>query len=188
MKIVFLDTETTGIPSSLNINTDDQVRIVQMGWIITDNSTITHTRTFIIKPEGYTITNDFVHGITTEKATKEGQSIDKIIKLFLEDIQGVDQIVCHNVTFDMYMLVFEVRKLGINTDYLTSIPTFCTMRSSSIKGVRYQRLKDLYFSFFNETPAILHEAMEDTYSCLRCYFYMQHKIDMADEIAKSKSK
>ncbi len=57
---------------------------------------------FIVKPEGFKIPLDAsrVHGISTEKANKEGISLQTILQEFQEQISQADYLVAHNISFD----------------------------------------------------------------------------------------
>ena len=72
------DTETTGLPKNFKADVSDSdnwPRLVQLAWQLNDETgKLISNNTLIVKPEGFTIpyNSEKVHGISTEKALKEG--------------------------------------------------------------------------------------------------------------------
>lgn len=56
----------------------------------------------IIKPNGFTIPADAskIHGISTEKANKEGKELLTVLKDFQSLINQAEHLVAHNMSFD----------------------------------------------------------------------------------------
>lgn len=183
MKTIFLDLETIGIPKQLyrkflspeNNAAYDCARMIQMAWIVMDPQ-IVEDNNFLIKPDNFKIENTFVHGITTERAEKDGYAIKEVLEYFLEDLKSCDLIVCHNVDFDISILQNELYRAGFSIEKLKNTRTFCTMKEATQRGKRWPKLTDLYKQYFKEDfPA--HDALEDSYACLRCYHAMKFKED-----------
>lgn len=80
----FFDTETTGVPRDYKApasNTRNWPRLVQLGWIVTDEEgNVLSQGNEIVKPEGFVIPADAarVHGITTERAQREGKPLREV--------------------------------------------------------------------------------------------------------------
>ena len=193
MKTIFLDLETIGIPQQVNRKflsyknnaAYDSARIIQMAWVVMDKE-IQLDNNFLIKPNNFKIENSFVHHITTERAEKDGFEIKVVLEYFLEDLELCQLVVCHNVDFDISILKNELYRAGLSTDKLEITNTYCTMKEGTLPGKRWPKLTDLYKSYFKEEfPA--HDALEDSYACLRCYHRMVNKQDVNDHIQKART-
>jgi len=82
------DTETTGLPKDYNApitDSDNWPRMVQISWQLHDElGKLVEVKNYIIKPEGYEIPYAVVkvHGITTERATKQGVELNMVLNEF----------------------------------------------------------------------------------------------------------
>lgn len=93
-KYLFFDTETTGLPCYEDYikfwetyNTEC-CRLVQLAYILCDKDrNIIEQGNSIIRPEGFTIGNNHIHGITQEKALAEGESLKKGLDKFCQYTQ-----------------------------------------------------------------------------------------------------
>jgi DNA polymerase III epsilon subunit-like protein len=102
---LFFDTETTGLPKNWKAPVTDLnnwPRMIQIGWILSDNGKRIDTGNFIIKPENFTIPVEAskVHGISTEKAIAEGVDLENLLLKFNNLIEQANYIVAHNIDFD----------------------------------------------------------------------------------------
>lgn len=76
--VIFLDSETTGLPKDYKAPLTDTAnwpRMVQLAWLVHDvNGNLLREQSFIIKPEGFTIPDDVaaIHGISQARAMEEG--------------------------------------------------------------------------------------------------------------------
>jgi DNA polymerase-3 subunit alpha len=117
MFLIF-DTETTGLPKKWNAplsDSDNWPRCVQIAWQIHDFSGLcVESKSFIIKPEGYTIPyeSEKIHGISTSLANLRGEKIENVLKTFLNSINNCTYICGHNVKFDINIIGAELIRLG----------------------------------------------------------------------------
>lgn len=117
MLVIVFDTETTGLPKSKNVNEIDKwPHIVQFSYVIynTDTQKIEKVVDEIIKlPENIIMEQEVIniHGITNEISQSKGVSINKVIVDFMIDLQNVDLLVGHNLTFDINMLIVEILRI-----------------------------------------------------------------------------
>jgi DNA polymerase-3 subunit epsilon len=120
VKIIFFDTETTGIePGS----------ICQLSYILVDTSTKPHKTVGkniffsvdYVEPEA-----ERVHGFSVEMLYElsEGKYFEDCFEDFIEDFQTADVIIGHNVNFDLKFLKYELEGCG---EYFNPKHTFCTM-------------------------------------------------------------
>lgn len=176
MKLLIFDTETTGLPKSRQPSLkgpNNWPHIVSISWVILDGdtNTIEKHQSYIVKPLGWTIPDDSIkiHGITQEKAEKEGVSLAKIIGEFLAE--PYDGLVAHNLEFD-----FNVLHNAIQWDLelpFTSLykKMFCTMELSrsfcNLKNTfgrpKAPKLSELYEHVFKRSPneESLHTSIYD---------------------------
>ena len=118
MYIIF-DTETTGLPANFNApisDSDNWNRCVQLAWQIHDvKGDLIEVKNFIIKPEGYSIPFNAsqVHGITTERAKKQGMPLEYVLNAFNEDLKKYKFLVGHNVNFDINIVAAEFHRKKI---------------------------------------------------------------------------
>jgi DNA polymerase III epsilon subunit-like protein len=140
---LFLDTETTGLPDTHNLrwgvypyykNLDkySNARIVQFSMLITDKQfKFEDVKDYIIKREGFDITNEEFHGITNDISDNTGVSFDTVaVELFYEQLKKVSHIIAHNVAFDVGVIKSELyrRNLHYIIDELDKKTLLCTMK------------------------------------------------------------
>lgn len=111
---LFFDTETTGLPRNWKAPVTDLnnwPRMVQIAWILCDaKGNRIESDDYIIKPENFVIPQDAsrVHGITTERAINEGESLENVLNNFNRLVGQSSFIVAHNVSFDEKILGAEL--------------------------------------------------------------------------------
>ena len=97
------DTETTGLPKDYKApltDSENWPRLVQLAWQIHDEKgELVGVKNFIVRPEGFTIPygSEKIHGISTERATKEGLDLVFVLEEFNKAIQSVSTVSGHNV-------------------------------------------------------------------------------------------
>lgn len=188
MVYLFFDTETTGLPKNYNAPSSDlenwSCRLVQIAWIMADeNKKPFAMSNFIIKPDGFEIPKESsdVHGITTEKALAEGHDLKKVMYYFLGAARCADKIVGHNISYDMHVAGAElIRTWG--KDYIESIPTICTMKSSiefcaipGKYGNKFPKLQELHKKLFGSEFDDAHDAMADILATQKCFYELVDK-------------
>ena len=177
MKLLIFDTETTGLPKSRTQSKEgpnNWPHIVSISWVILDSvsNKIEKERSYIVQPRNWIIPEDSIriHGITQEKAEKEGESLAKILGEFLAE--QYDMIVAHNMEFDynvldnairwdLDMAFTEIKKPKICTMELSR--DLCKLRNLFGKP-KAPKLKELYEHAFGTPPneSELHNSLYDT--------------------------
>ncbi|MBN1159198.1 MAG: DNA polymerase III subunit alpha [Bacteroidales bacterium] len=188
---LIIDTETTGLPGIYNAPVTDVnnwPRLVQIAWMCYDHrGTFLKTENHIIKPEGYTIpfAAERIHGISTERALKEGKELKTVLEYFTEDLNEASLIVGHNIEFDLKIIGAEFIRTSIPTK-LFDVPSFCTKEGSTDycaipggKGGKFKwpTLSELYTRLFNENFEEVHNAVADVAATARCFLEMV-RLDM----------
>lgn len=188
MRILFFDTETTGLPRDRYVpakdGADNWPDIVSIAWMIVDeHRKLLKSKYVIVKPEGWTIPADSteIHGITQEKAQTEGVFLRSILEEFQQDMLKCKYIVAHNMNFDRnvldnaalwraqraplrWMTCFCTAEIGKN---LTKVPF------PSGRGFKYPRLAELYTFVTHKQPNVdLHNALFDTLLLSELFYHL----------------
>lgn len=176
--LLFIDTETTGLPLDFKISPRESLSnwpyIIQIAWIIADNDfNIIESRNFLRYPNEFTIPLDSIkiHGINNEYAKEHGISIYNIVGQFIMDLDGVNWIITHNADFDMNVLRAEFIRLNLDFN-IEKFNIFCSMKSEDIinfceikhqyrEVFKWPKLNELYLKLFNSNIDDAHDASSD---------------------------
>lgn len=182
MHKLFLDIETTGLPGrdhNWETHAADFPNLVSIAWIIADSTGKEVDReTHIIKPENWSIPEESIkiHGITEEKAIKEGIKQQVVLKALLHDASKCELIVGHNVYFDVSIIKASMLCLNFNKEKLCEIfhkdKRYDTMmKSMPIIGLKkWPKLGELYQELFDEEFVGAHTALGDVLAAKRIYY------------------
>ena len=195
---LFIDTETTGLPLNNNLPYTDLKNwpyLVQVALIIEDdNYGILAKRNIILKPNGYTIPESAtkIHGISNERAVKNGEDRDKVISFLDLALYKSDIIIGHNVSFDLNVIkseiirtkgienalfkkkkhiVIDTMKMGRN---ICKIPNLSFHTRLSLPN-KYPKLDELYYKLLNKHFNNQHDAMADVQAAYDCYYELKRK-------------
>jgi DNA polymerase III epsilon subunit-like protein len=218
MRMLVFDTETTGLPETklMNVDTLDKwPHIVQFSYIIYDTEKKALVKNgikdSIIKISSNIKISDFsiqLHGITNEISSSEGRDIKEVFTEFFDDILNIDQIVGHNVSFDLNMVRVELLRLiyfkneqllhsndiNLYKKFLYTLNNLnnvtCTLQDSielcniiavTKTGKTYQKfpkLVELHKKLFDSEPSNLHNSLNDVLITLRCFMKMKYDTDI----------
>ncbi len=185
MEYLIFDTETTGLPKNWRApltRLDNWPRMVQLAWVLYDDSgNKLQQQVRIIKPEGFTIPKDVskIHGISTEKAIKEGTSLLGVLNQFCAILnRGSLILVAHNMNFDEKILGAELLRMEIESNFF-KLPKICTMKTTidycNLPGKKYPQLAELYYKLFQSRFEGAHSADNDALACGRCFFELRKR-------------
>lgn len=182
---LFFDTETTGLPKNWKAPVTDLnnwPRMVQIAWILSDTKgNRIESDNFIIKPENYVIPSDAskVHGITTERALKEGKNLEEVLMIFNKLVGQADFIVGHNISFDEKILGAELLRKGIRSEFEKK-RKLCTMHASTDYcrlpgpyGYKWPKLSELHIKLFGKDFDEAHDASVDINATENCFWEMR---------------
>ena len=194
-KLLFFDTETTGLPNDWNAPSSDVTnwpRIVQISWIVSNvRGQIISKQNYIVKPEGFSIPTEVsqIHGITTERALEVGEKLNNILDHFLRDLQQASYVIGHNISFDKNVVEAEIYRKGGEkhldeiviekyVDMLENKPTICTMLSSTNycriprydNGYKWPKLSELYEKLFYKELVDAHDSSVDIQATFDCFW------------------
>ena len=187
--LLFIDTETTGLPKySATNDMEKWPRVVQLAWSLYDHDGIRESQnSFIIYPTDFTIPMDTakIHGITTERAKKEGESLHKVLPRFNADVEKARTIIAHNLDFDLPIINTEFMRCKLETNLMKK-QNFCTMKPREIVswckipkasgyGYKWSTLPELHLQLFQEEFTCSHNAPADVEACAKCYFELRRR-------------
>jgi DNA polymerase III epsilon subunit-like protein len=186
--IIIFDTETSGLPKNWNAPTSDAdnwPRMVQLAWqLYSDDGRKLAEHNYIIKPDGYTIPEEVakINGISTERAEKEGVSIDFVLLNFGTALTAARTLVAHNISFDEKIVGAELLRLEMNEthDRLFESERVCTMHGSTKfcaipgpRGMKWPKLIELHEKLFGVGFEGAHDALVDVQALAKCYFELR---------------
>lgn len=185
MKLLFIDTETTGRPRRYEApasDVDNWPRLVEVCWLLGWESeygrvTLGKPTRYVIYPDGFTIPPEAarIHGIITEQALQDGYPIGYVLELLAEAADNCQRVVAHNVEFDVPVLGAEFCRRGL-PDPLAGKPATCTMKQLAdwcklpgTFGFKWPRLDELHLKLFGRGFDAAHSAEADVVACAHCY-------------------
>ncbi|MFB6257634.1 MAG: DNA polymerase III subunit alpha [Flavobacteriales bacterium] len=188
MYLIF-DTETTGLPDNYKApmeDTDNWPRLVQLAWQTHDeNGKLIAARNYIVRPEGFTIpfNSEKIHGISTERAEREGYELSEVLRIFDEDLRACQYVIGHNIDFDINIVGAEyIRKeLEHGLLELEKIDTkdeatdFCKIPGGKGGKFKWPKLSELHQVLFGEPFEEAHNAAADVEATARCFFALLTK-------------
>ena len=183
MKYLILDTETNGIGTFRPA----RQRLVQWSWILYDekNGNTIEKDYFVYGADK--ISEHVPHSITVDYLQKNGHNFLEVYKIFKKDLNNIDIIVAHNLSFDIGILRNEMKLNGLideERDKLKKKRSFCTMKQlteycnilrkkkdgSLSKQKKWPNLAEMYFKLFNHEPTEqLHDSLDDCRVLLKCF-------------------
>ncbi len=182
---LFFDTETTGLPRNWKAPVTDLSnwpRMVQLAYLNYDkDGTKISGGDFIIKPEGYTIPSDAsrIHGISTERANKEGKNLLSVLKEFENLVNKADYLVAHNMSFDEKIIGAELLRCNMKNS-IAQKRKICTMESSTNfcaidgpYGYKWPKLSELHFKLFGTGFKEAHNAAVDITATAKCFWELK---------------
>ena len=182
--VLFLDTETTGIPDRAHkwdVDFMEYPHVVQLAWMHGCKM-----ENHIIRPDGWEIPQETVdvHGITTEYAMEHGEPFAVVVDLFIADCHDAGLLCGHNIHFDTGIIKANIlRELGReyydandveNALYKgkridTMRPTMKWVDARRANGaVKFPNLSELYSRCFPGETFPAHDALEDVKAVARC--------------------
>jgi DNA polymerase III epsilon subunit-like protein len=185
-RILFLDTETTGLPKFRGVNALDRQNnwpdIVSVAWLTYENGVLVNSNYSVIKPE-WPIPEESIkiHGITQDYAAEHGQPLIKVLNDLGADLAKADYVVAHNLEFDKNVIFNALRwRLDINPWLIWPQNEICTMErarnelklpSNYRNSSQYKppSLTELYKDTFNTEPENMHNSLNDTIALAAIY-------------------
>lgn len=182
---LFFDTETTGLPKNWKASVTDLnnwPRLVQLAFLFYDkNGSKISGGDYIIKPEGFTIPTDAsnIHGISTERAIREGKLLKTVLQEFQSLINQADYLVAHNMNFDEKIIGAEFLRNQM-PDSTSKKRKICTMHSTTNfcaidgpYGYKWPKLSELHYKLFGTGFEEAHNAAVDINATAKCFWELR---------------
>jgi len=220
-KVLFFDLETTGLVRTQrgekpeeeyqdykDLEKYDNARIVSIGWLYLEDYDydyeigLENISEKIIKPKGFKIPDESIkiHGITNEKAKKDGKKLRESLKKFGKIIKKCEYIVGYNVYYDINILLSELYRKK-NTKTIEKIlklkeekKIICLGQISAKEAkpegwkqyIKYQipKQKDVYKKCLNYELENAHNAKHDVLGMIKIIFWIYENKLLNKEIYK----
>jgi DNA polymerase III subunit epsilon len=184
---LFFDTETTGLPLKWKAPVRDLAnwpRLVQAAWILDDDEgNEISGRNYIVRPDGFSIPEVAarIHGITTERAMREGRPLSGVLRELGEIIASSEFIVGHNIDFDEKIVGAEFLRNGMK-NFLEGKEKICTMKCATEYcaienrfGYKWPKLSELHYQLFGKGFDEAHNAAADIRVTAKCFWEMKRR-------------
>lgn len=188
MKVIVMDTETTGFPIYNEPSEgDNQPHIVELAALLYDGTDLIDRVHYIVRPDGWTIPDEVaaIHSITTERAMDEGIPEHQVLEAYLALHGRAELRVAHNEPFDARIIRIGIKRFGDGrhdwssitqgckdelADEYKSAPRYCTMRASTkacalppteamlAKGMKFNKNPSLAEAYLHYTSKTLEGA------------------------------
>ena len=195
MLVLFLDTETNGLPQNRYApytSTEMWPHVIQISWQVVDTDTwnVVKEEDHFLKPRAvWNADAERIHQIPESIATKFGKEPLEVFGKLHKDLLTCKAIVAHNMSFDKTAIMSELQRLYVKKAYDVNPVVFwnklnevCTMMKtkqfcglkfkdskSGSQEFKFPRLNELYLKLFGTeydiSGANLHNAKHDV-SCL----------------------
>ena len=182
---LFFDTETTGLPQNWKApvsNLNNWPRLVQLAYLHYDaQGNMINNGDYIIKPEGFTIPSNVskIHGITTERAIKEGHELKTVLQDVKSLIDEAEVLVAHNMSFDEKILGAEFLRMGMKNP-IPAKQKICTMERTTAfcaingqYGYKWPKLSELHRKLFRCDFDEAHNAAVDITATAKCFWELR---------------
>lgn len=170
--ILFIDTETTGLPSRY-AGDERQPHMVQLAAVLRDDTRRPVARVnHLIRPDGWRIPLEAtaIHGFTTEACVRNGVPLSAAMLDVLALWTQAKRIVSYNIDFDYGILALSSRRVGV---LLPQRDLYCAMRESAKlihSNGRWVKLGMAYQCFFGRNFDHAHNAASDVEACREIYY------------------
>ena len=138
----------------------------------------------IVRPDDFRIGEDStaIHGITHERAVKEGRPFPEVFRDFMEFIgPRTKTLVAHNAQFDESVLRSEMLRHGLDTTQIEDLVFRCTLQLYRDRFMEPIKLTKLYEDIFGEQFDNAHNSLADSIACGKVYPYL---IGQGDRVLK----
>lgn len=192
---MFIGVKTNGLHNYENstlITEYEHCRLVEIGielWDVEIQNTIdiyakpckSFVFSTLIKPNGWDIKNEHVHGISQHNANRNGVDIQTVLPILYTLICNADLVISHNITFDMKVLLSEFARH--NVDHKYNIENIKNKQFICTSKMAYKRFKietsikliDVYNCIFNDNKeSSIRRVLENIELCRKCYFKMMN--------------
>jgi DNA polymerase-3 subunit epsilon len=206
MIVIFLDTETNGLPLNRYAPytaTEMWPHVIQISWQVVDTDTwsVLKEEDHLLLPRAtWNADAERIHQIPESLAKKFGKSPLDVFKKLHADLESSGAVIAHNMNFDKTAIMCEIQRLYLAGTYNLSPVQFwssrndiCTMvKTKQLCGLKFKdgndlkfpRLNELYLKLFGVeydiSGAALHNSKHDVGCLIMCVRELMSKPEFAD--------
>ncbi|NGM63958.1 3'-5' exonuclease [Sphingobacterium sp. SGR-19] len=188
--LLFIDTETSGIPQRWNRPYSDEKNwphVIQVAWIIyqVDGTEIKRMSKYIYDDDIKITSSSYnVHGITSEFLKQHGDRRKEVLRKLSHDIQKYNPLIIgHFVELDVQVLSADYYRANLRNPF-NSQSFFCTMLDSekyaANPSITYLRLPQLHEYLFDNLLTEIHEAEQDASATAKCFFELWNRHEITE--------
>jgi DNA polymerase III epsilon subunit-like protein len=162
--MIIFDSETTGLINHASAPLDTQPEIIEVGALKLDDKTLDEigALSYLVKPKRFPLPVKIteITGITDAHLLGE-QAFARRLPELRAFFRGEETVVAHNCSYDVGMMVLELRRLDAVHKFPWPWVQLCTVElNMDVKGYRL-KLGDLYEIATGRKPAVAHRAIDD---------------------------
>ena len=184
MNYIAFDFETSGLPrgrrntkvTQETLPNFDGCRAVSLSAArFSQRGRLIKTFDAIIRPDDFTIGEDStaIHGITHERAMKEGRPFTEVFWDFMDFIgPRTKTLVAHNAQFDVSVLQSEILRHGLPESQIENLVFRCTLELYKERFMGPIKLTRLYKDIFGEDFDNAHNSLADSIACGKVYPFL----------------
>ncbi|RTQ51656.1 3'-5' exonuclease [Hymenobacter gummosus] len=183
--LLFVDTETTGLPARWDLPyaaEEPWPHVAQLAWQLyaPDGTLVKEENYFLQVPAGrMTPAAVRIHGITPDFLAAHGQAPEGPLRRLLADLDHYrPRVVGYFLQLDFHVIGASLHRAGLPNP-LPVLPQFCLMRVTRRPDDgtyrRYQRLSELHEQLFGEVMPELHDARSDAAATARCFYELRRQ-------------
>lgn len=184
MNYIAFDFETSGLPrgrrntkvTEETLSNFDGCRAVSLSAArFSQRGRLIKTFDAIIRPDDFVIGEDStaIHGITHERAIKEGRPFPDVFRDFMEFIgPRTTTMVAHNAQFDVSVLQSEMLRHKLPESQIENLVFVCTLELYKRKFLGTIKLTKLYADIFGEEFDNAHNSLADSIACGKVYPFL----------------
>lgn len=188
--LLFIDTETSGIPKRWNRPYSDQKNwpsVIQVAWIIcsADGKEVKRMSRYIYEHDiEIAAASEKVHGINKHFLEKTGDRRKEVLRKLAYDIKKYNPLIIgHFIELDVQILSADYFRAQLQNPFQGQ-HFFCTMLDSKKyalnPSIEYLRLPQLHEHLFDSSPQETHEAEQDAELTARCFFELLAREEIVD--------
>ena len=182
MQYIAFDFETSGLPKGRKpvtretLSQYDTCRAVSLSAArFSSKGRLIDTFDAVVLPTDFQISQESinVHGITQEKAEKDGRPFTEVFMDFMKFIgPRTKTLIAHNAKFDTNVLRSEMLRNDINMSILDEYTIRCTLELYRERFMKPIKLGVLYEEIFGHQFENAHNSLADCIACGRVYPYV----------------
>lgn len=201
-KIVYFDTETTGLPSE-GQGIEAQPHLLSASVVVDHYNGKTREFTPVEEYEVYNkdagayLTEEGmkINGITLEELNEKGLTQSEVHQRLLESFKDADVIICHNTKFDMQILWYEALRSRNQelVSFILNVRNFCTSINSrsytfNNKGGKHMKLIEVFETLNGYQFDGAHNALADTLALRNIVQKMIHSGELKPNVLTDEPK